>query len=103
MTNADVLLNLVVRFMIQPPADLAPRTRPVALCVYDGYKHRIPTASGVTTLNERLRHQLTCPSNANKWRITHNALEDLIEVLLVQAGMQHVMKDPKYWDWEAHG
>ena len=41
---------------------------------------------------------MTCPSNANKWRTTHNALEDLIEVLLGQAGMQHVMKE--YWDGE---
>ena len=32
-SNADVLLNLAVRFMIQPPADSVPRTRPVAPCV----------------------------------------------------------------------
>ena len=38
--------------------------------------------------------------------MTHNTLEDLIEVLLGQArqgGMKQVMKEPNHWGGEAYG
>ena len=98
MGRSDVLINLCLRFMLVPQQDVVPRVKLKALTTCARCKHQIPTAEAVPSLLQRLQHQLVCPKNANCWKVTHNALEQVVLVFVEECGMMDVGLEPRWWD-----
>jgi hypothetical protein len=105
ISNSDYLIATSLRYVLEPPATLMPQR----LCpckdfvgmqtvLIDVDASPDSRAHNAAAMRQWARHALTCSKGGGRRTRVHDAIQDVLIVMLEEAGFQQVREEDVWWD-----
>jgi hypothetical protein len=105
ISNSDYLIATSLRYVLEPPATLMPQR----LCpckdfvgmqtvMIDVDASPDSRAHNAAAMRQWARHALTCSKGGGRRTRVHDAIQDVLIVMLEEAGFQQVREEDVWWD-----